>query len=446
MMPDQVGGAPAPRGSVPRTSDVVGDSPGVRAVRAQIERLLDRLPRTRRLPPVLLEGETGTGKGLLARALHRAGPRRDRPFIDVNCAAIPESMLEAEMFGFERGAFTDARQAKPGLLEVADGGMLFLDELARLPAALQPKLLKALEDRSVRRLGSTRDRPVDVWIVAATGEDLDTLVRTGRFRADLYHRLAVFTVRLPPLRERGSDVLLLAEHFLATTCRDYGLPPRRFGEDARAALAAYHWPGNVRELANLVERVALLIDTPLISARDLGVPSRPLARGAPDGRAAGAGGMPPAGPARLYRRALAGLSDADERARLVDALRQSAGNLSRAAARLDIPRNTLRYRLEVHGLRAAPPSRRGGATWSERETSAAALPIEGIAGARSVAPAVLDQETRGLAALGTAVAKASQLTTDGASEVLRVVADKLKALGATYREAPRTLRLRELRP
>src|SRR5499425_3483444 len=183
-------------------ADLLGDSPGIHAIRDKIDRLVTRQQDARRLPPVLIEGETGTGKGLLARLIHKAGPRPDGPFVDVNCAAIPDTLLEAEMFGYERGAFTDARRSKPGLLQAAHRGTIFLDEVGLLPEALQAKLLKVLEDRVVRRLGATRDEPVDVWIVTATNEDLAAAVQQRRFREDLYHRLAVLTVALPPLRER----------------------------------------------------------------------------------------------------------------------------------------------------------------------------------------------------------------------------------------------------
>src|SRR5215813_4864617 len=196
-------------------ADLLGDSPGIQAIRDKIERLLTRQQDARRLPPVLIEGETGTGKGLLARLIHKAGPRPDGPFVDVNCAAIPETLLEAEMFGFERGAFTDARRSKPGLLQTAHRGTIFLDEVGLLPEGLQAKLLKVLEDRVVRRLGATANEPVDVWILSASNEDLRTAIRERRFREDLYHRLAVLSVTLPPLRERGNDVLILAERFLA---------------------------------------------------------------------------------------------------------------------------------------------------------------------------------------------------------------------------------------
>src|SRR5438445_9701736 len=255
---------------------LIGDSPGLVAVRAQVEQLLRRQSKAHRLPPVLILGETGTGKGLLAKAIHDAGPRAAGPFIGVNCAAIPETLLEAELFGFEQGAFTDARHAKAGLFQTAHQGTLFLDEVGLLPESLQAKLLTVLEDRTVRRLGSTRAEVVDVWIIAATSEDVKAGARRPRIREDLFHRLAVVTFRLPALRERGQDLLTLAAHFLRQACVDYGLAPKTLAEDAREALLAYRWPGNVRELANLMERVALLIDAPLITGDrlDLAVPSR----------------------------------------------------------------------------------------------------------------------------------------------------------------------------
>src|SRR6266851_135419 len=187
-------------------AELVGESPAMEVVRDQVRRLLTPRETGRRLPSVLLNGETGTGKGLVARTIHRAGPRSGGPFVDVNCAAIPETLLEAEMFGFERGAFTDARRSKPGLFQVAHRGTIFLDEVGLLPEALQAKLLKVLEERSVRRLGATRDEAIDVWILTATNEDLRVAIRARRFREDLYHRLAVLTLTLPPLRQRGSDL------------------------------------------------------------------------------------------------------------------------------------------------------------------------------------------------------------------------------------------------
>ena len=252
---------------------LLGESAPIVAVREQAARLLRSTSPGRRLPPILILGETGTGKGLLANALHGSGGRAGGPFIDVNCAAIPETLLEAELFGFERGAFTDARQAKAGLFQAAGGGTIFLDEVGLLPLPLQAKLLKVIEERSVRRLGSTRSEPIDVCIIAATSEDLAAATQEGRFRPDLYHRLAVVTLVLPPLRSRGRDVLVLAEEFLGRVCEDYGLPPRALTEDARAALLAYAWPGNVRELANVLERAALLSDGPALTAAGLGLPA-----------------------------------------------------------------------------------------------------------------------------------------------------------------------------
>jgi DNA-binding NtrC family response regulator/tetratricopeptide (TPR) repeat protein len=329
--------------------ELVGESPGILAVRERIARLVARASDVRRLPPVLIQGETGTGKGLVARALHRAGPRSSGPFVDVNCAAIPETLLEAEMFGFERGAFTDARQAKRGLFQTAHRGTLFLDEIGLLPDGLQAKLLTVLEERTVRRLGGTHSEPVDVWIIAATNLDLQAATRAGRFREDLYHRLAVLTLTLPPLRERQRDILLLAEHFLARACADFGLPAKMLAADARAALVAYRWPGNVRELINTMERVVLLAEAPVVTADLLGLSdpgaSLPTADAAPE-----APGPP----------TLTAVVDRAERAHLQEALEATGWNVSRAAARLGISRNTIRYRIEKHGLRAdapAPPRR-----------------------------------------------------------------------------------------
>src|SRR5258708_13293260 len=203
---------------MPNLADLIGESPGIVEVREKLYQLLSHQERARRLPPVVLQGETGTGKGLLARLIHREGPRRDGPFVDVNCAAIPEALLDAELFGFERGAFTDAHQAKPGLFQMAHRGILFLDEIALLPPALQPKLLKVIEEQAVRRLGSTRSEPVDVWILTASSEELTAAVKARGFREDLFHRLAVVTVFLPPLRDRGHDILRLPDYFLTPAC------------------------------------------------------------------------------------------------------------------------------------------------------------------------------------------------------------------------------------
>ena len=228
-------------------AELLGESPAIRVVREQLRKLLEAQRAGRRLPAVLLQGETGTGKGMVARLVHRLGPRRGGPLVDVNCPAIPETLLEAELFGYERGAFTDARHAKPGLFQTAHRGTLFLDEIGLLPPSAQAKLLTVLEDRAVRRLGATKPEAVDVGIISATNMDLREAVRTQRFREDLYHRLAVITLELPPLRDRGRDVLLLAERFLARACAEYALAPLRLDEVAQARLLAYRWPGRSEE-------------------------------------------------------------------------------------------------------------------------------------------------------------------------------------------------------
>jgi len=331
---------------MPSLGVVLGESAAMVAVRAQIGRLLRS--SARRLPPVLILGETGTGKGLLAASIHRGSARAGGPFVDVNCSAIPETLVEAELFGFERGAFTDARQAKPGLFQAANGGTIFLDEVGLLPLAMQAKLLKVIEERSLRRLGSTRSDPLDVAIVAATSEDLPTAVQAARFRPDLFHRLAVVTVTLPPLRTRGRDVVLLAEHFLARTCEDYGLPTKTLTDDALAALIGHPWPGNVRELANVLERAALLSDGPRLTAADLTLSAVPAPR-------VGAAVTP---------------ADEDDRRQLVDLLEATDWNFSRAAAQLGVPRNTLRYRAERLGLAGPAARRRGGRPPAPREAVA----------------------------------------------------------------------------
>jgi transcriptional regulator with AAA-type ATPase domain/TolB-like protein len=316
--------------------DLIGRSPRVLALRQQVQGLLARDSGLLRLPPVLIHGETGTGKSLLALAMHRAGTRSTGRFVELNCAAIPEHLVESELFGYERGAFTDARQSKRGLLQVADRGTLFLDEVGLLPIPVQGKLLKVLEDPHVRPLGSTQSEPVNVWIIAATNEDLEAKVREQQFRADLYHRLAVLTLWMPPLRERRGDIDLLADHALARTCEKYGLAAQRLtlSPDAREALRAYDWPGNVRELNSVVERVVLLAPPGVVTAETLGLGAA--------GRLSAVRGPEP-GPS---------LSGDAERDRLADALARTGWNISRTASLLGITRNTVRARMSRFGLRA----------------------------------------------------------------------------------------------
>ncbi|MFL5367186.1 MAG: sigma 54-interacting transcriptional regulator, partial [Myxococcales bacterium] len=265
---------------------LIGESPGMVALRATVTRLLERESPAHRLPPILLLGETGTGKSLLAREIHRLGPRNEHPFIGVSCAAIPEGLLEAELFGFEQGAFTDARQGKPGLFHAADRGTLFLDEIGALSTGLQAKLLTVIDEQLVRRLGSTRSEPVSVNVISATNDDLTRLVAERRFREDLYYRLSTLVLQLPPLRRRGDDILLLARHLLAKVCSKHGLSARTLTDDACRALLGHGWPGNVRELANVIERAVLLTTGPSIAARELALGS---------GRHAGEGVAPPSG-------------------------------------------------------------------------------------------------------------------------------------------------------
>jgi len=320
-------------------AELLGESPTIEVVRDKLRRLLDRQREGQRLPAILIQGDTGTGKGLVARLLHRHSARSRGPFVDVNCAAIPEALLEAELFGFERGAFTDARRAKPGLFQAAHGGVLFLDEVGLLPESLQAKLLTVIEERAVRRLGSTRSEPTDAWLISATNTDLPAAVVARRFRDDLYHRLAVLTLDLPPLRDRGRDILLLAEQFLARACAEYGLPPKRLDPGAQARLLAFAWPGNVRELGNVIERAALFADALVVTAEILG----PL-----QGEDARAGGPGP-------RSATATTSDEAQREHLLAALEQMGWNISHTAARLGIARNTVYARLEKFGLRPDLP-------------------------------------------------------------------------------------------
>jgi DNA-binding NtrC family response regulator len=279
---------------------------------------------------VLIIGETGSGKEIVARLVHAGGPRAGGRFVPVNCSAVPPAMAESLFFGHEKGAFTDARQAKAGLFEAAHGGTLFLDEIGELDAHVQAKLLRAIESRTVTRLGGTTPIAVDVRIVAATHADLASLVEAGRFREDLRYRLDVIRIEVPALRDRREDILPLAEHFLEAVSREREL---RLAEDARARLTAHVWPGNVRELRNVIERAAALADGTLVRARDL------------EGLTA---------PATNDDRALSTRVENIERDAIVAALDASGGNQSLAARRLGITRRKLIYKLEKYGLKPKP--------------------------------------------------------------------------------------------
>ncbi len=327
--------------------DVVGQSPAMRAV-LERARQIAALDDT---PPVLITGETGTGKGLVARTIHASGPRADKPFIDVNCTALPATLMEAELFGYERGAFTDAKESKLGLFEAAEGGFLFLDEIGDVELALQGKLLKAIEERLVRRVGGIRDRKIDVRILAATNRDLERESERERFRRDLYFRLAVIILKLPPLRERGDDVFLLADFYLRRFAAKYGKSARRLTPAARELLRAYPWPGNVREVSHVLERAVLWSQGTELTPEHLSL-SVPLEGGQParpDAAAAGMGAEPPeAGtPGRPGGEMTL---EQWERSLLEQALKEESGNQTRAAQRLGISRDTLRYRMKKFGL------------------------------------------------------------------------------------------------
>ena len=309
---------------------LVGES---RAVQAVLERAR-QVAALDETPPVLLTGETGTGKGLLARAIHAAGPRATKPFIEVNCTALPATLMEAELFGHERGAFTDAKESKPGLVEAAEGGFFFLDEIGDVDLAVQGKLLRVIEERAVRRVGSVRERKVDVRIMAATNRDLERAVGEERFRKDLYFRLAVIVLEVPPLRERGEDALLLTEHFLREFNAKYGKVVRDLSAAARDLLLSYPWPGNVRELSHVIERAVLWSRGPTLDVEHLSL-TRPVAA-SDHGDAA-----KPVDPATLPQW---------ERTLIEQALRDAGGNQTKAAQRLGISRDTLRYRLKKFGL------------------------------------------------------------------------------------------------
>ena len=318
------------------TDCIVGHTPAIDALRAQIRHLaaFDTVGSAF-VPTLLLQGDTGTGKGLVARVIHDSGPRAQGPFIDVNCAAIPETLLEVELFGFEAGTFTDAKRAKPGLVESALHGTLFLDEIDTLPLLLQAKLLSAIDEKRVRRLGAVGSRQLDVKFIAATQTDLSTRVAEGRFRPDLYHRLAVVILGIPPLRERGEDILILAQHFLRQYAAAHGLLPKQLSRDAEVWLRGYGWSGNVRELSHLMERVTLLSTQVVVNAstlEQLCLP-RPLL--------AVRSGAP------LVRD---DTDPVDEPARLRRALGQTGGNVVQAARLLGISRGALRYWMRRYGI------------------------------------------------------------------------------------------------
>ncbi|QEG22667.1 sigma-54-dependent transcriptional regulator [Mariniblastus fucicola] len=307
--------------SQPPAKEMIGQSEAI----AKVFRLIERVAPTDN--PVLIEGESGTGKELVAQAIHRGSSRSARPMVTVNCAALPEQLVESELFGHEKGSFTGATAAKPGLFEVADGSTLFIDEIGEMPLALQPKLLRVLEDGSLRRVGSEKERRVDVRIVAATNRNLKTEVEEGRFREDLYYRINVLTVELPPLRDRGDDIGMLVNHFVGET--------HELEDDARASLESYEWPGNVRQLINTIKRAKILADD-LITIDDL---PEELDKGSDSSLVRSTNGSMAAGSLMAL-----------QCQHIKDVLEQENGNKSAAARVLGVERRKLYRMMKQHGI------------------------------------------------------------------------------------------------
>ena len=342
------GGRPGPGYCPQRETDsaaleqLAGDSAPMQALREQVRAIAAHEPAgpLAAPPPLLIFGETGSGKKLLARACHQAGPRAGAALVELNCGALPPDVMEAELFGYEKGAAADAPARKIGLIEAADGGTLLLNEIDELDLGLQARLLRLLEEQRVRRLGALQDRRVDVRVVATTQRELGALVQRGRFRSDLLYRLGVLQIHVPPLRSRGDDVWQLAQQFVALSARRYGKPAPQLDASAEAALRQHSWPGNVRELRNLIERAVLMCQGHRISSTDLALTPQPSAILTPGLSA----------PPVLSRQ------EELERSQLIRALEQTGWNVARAARHLDISRDILRYRMEKHGLMRPPKS------------------------------------------------------------------------------------------
>jgi two-component system response regulator AtoC len=330
--------AAAPVAEAGGATRLIGGSAAMRALAAMIEKL------ARHKATVLITGESGTGKELVARAIHERGPRAHRAFVAINCAAIPPQLLESELFGHVRGAFTDAVRDKPGLFEEASGGTLFLDEVGELPFGLQVKLLRAIQEEEIRRVGSNQSTKIDVRVIAATLRDLNSDVRAGRFREDLFYRLNVLPVLLPPLRERPDDIALLAEHFVAQNLRKHPrLLARSIGADAIELLRAHPWPGNVRQLENTIEQAMVLCDAPVVDARWFAAKvAAPAASEAPGGDGAGE--------AEGAHVSIKKATRALEEELIRRALEQTGGNRTTAARLLEISHRALLYKIKEYGI------------------------------------------------------------------------------------------------
>ncbi|MBS1858904.1 MAG: sigma-54-dependent Fis family transcriptional regulator [Acidobacteria bacterium] len=309
--------------------NIIGRSPAMQEIFAAIERVAPSRAT------VLLTGESGVGKDLIARAIHFHSPRKDRPLVKINCTAIPENLMESELFGYEKGAFTGAQSAKPGKFEQADTGTVFLDEIGDVPAAIQVKLLRVLQEREFERLGSNNTRHIDVRLVAATNQDLRAALEQGTFREDLYYRLNVVPLNIPPLRERKQDIPFLANHFIHKLAPDTGSRVEAITDPAMEKLISYHWPGNVRELENVIERSLVMASGTQLDAGDIKLESAPRPRAQSDAPAF----LPPGMTLDEYEQEL-----------IREALRRADGNKSHAARLLGLTRNALRYRLTQMGL------------------------------------------------------------------------------------------------
>ncbi|HPC48267.1 MAG TPA: sigma 54-interacting transcriptional regulator, partial [Deltaproteobacteria bacterium] len=312
----------------PPSEDIVGNSKSMKEVFGLVSQVADSNTT------VLIHGETGTGKELVAKAIHRKSPRSQAPFVEVNCAAMPDTLLESELFGHERGAFTGASQRRRGRFEEANGGTIFLDEVGELSSVAQAKLLRVIQERQFQPLGSNTTIRVNVRIIAATNRDLLQDVESGNFRSDLYYRLNVFPIYLPPLRERGGDILLLADHFVEKYARQLGKRIKRISTPAIDMLLAYHWPGNVRELENCIERAVLLAGGDTIDGIHL-PPSLQMKTVLPE---------------KKHHGKLESLVGSFERSLIVDALKDAKGNQSEAARLLGTTKRIIQYKIARYGI------------------------------------------------------------------------------------------------
>ena len=317
---------------------IVGASPPMREMTGLARKVAES-----EVSSVLLQGESGTGKDLLAKAIHYASRRAEGPFVAINCAAIPATLIESELFGYEKGAFTDARARKEGLFEQAEGGTLFLDEIGELELGLQAKLLRVLEEGTFRRVGGLKDIPLDVRVIAASNRDLKSESAQGRFREDLFYRLSVIQIDIPPLRDRGDDVLLLAEHYLRTLGGALRRGERTISPEVAAALRGYPWPGNVRELRNVIERVLILEEGDTVTTKYL----PPNVAAASQKRAPADDGSAPANAEDLFRLPPTGVSIEEVELSLVRQAMTLSGGVQKSAAKLlNLSRDQLRYRLK----------------------------------------------------------------------------------------------------